>query len=206
MFGDATNLQMLCEKIIIPNMFFRDSDEENFEDNAREYIRRDIEGSDSDTRRRAATELVKGLRKHFEQPVTHTCASYITSLLNAAQQDWKAKDVAIYLVIGLTVTTQTAAGGVVTTNAFVPILEFFRANIAPEFVKPNALAVLQADALKFTTTFRNQIPKEDIKQVLPSIIQLLASPSYVVSTYVANFLERLLVVRDKDANGVFNSR
>ena len=36
------------------------------EDNAEEYIRRDIEGSDVDTRRRAACDLVKALSKSFE--------------------------------------------------------------------------------------------------------------------------------------------
>ena len=42
-------------------MDFRPSDEELFEDNPEEYIRRDIEGSDVDTRRRAACDLVKAL-------------------------------------------------------------------------------------------------------------------------------------------------
>ena len=41
----------------------RESDVELFEDNAEEYIRRDLEGSDVDTRRRAACDLVKGLSR-----------------------------------------------------------------------------------------------------------------------------------------------
>jgi hypothetical protein len=38
---------------------FRDDDEELFDMNHVEYIRRDIEGSDGDTRRKSASELVR---------------------------------------------------------------------------------------------------------------------------------------------------
>ena len=40
-----------------------------FEMNWIEYVRRDTEGSDSDTRRRAASELVKSLTDRFPQQV-----------------------------------------------------------------------------------------------------------------------------------------
>ena len=43
--------------------------EEMFEMNWVEYVRRDTEGSDSDTRRRAACELVKALRERFPTEV-----------------------------------------------------------------------------------------------------------------------------------------
>eukprot|EP01095_Lingulamoeba_sp_RSL-Kostka_P012396 TRINITY_DN4927_c0_g2_i1.p1 TRINITY_DN4927_c0_g2~~TRINITY_DN4927_c0_g2_i1.p1 ORF type:complete len:158 (-),score=50.79 TRINITY_DN4927_c0_g2_i1:658-1131(-) len=46
LFKDDGTLKQICEKVIIPNMMFREIDEENFEDNPVEYIRRDIEGSD----------------------------------------------------------------------------------------------------------------------------------------------------------------
>ncbi len=49
----------------MPNIRIRDDLEEIFEVNYMEYIQRDTEGSDSDTRRRAATELVKALTKKF---------------------------------------------------------------------------------------------------------------------------------------------
>jgi exportin-2 (importin alpha re-exporter) len=57
----------VCENVVIPNITLRDSDSELFEDNPQEYITRDIEGSDANTRRRSACELVKGLRKHYEE-------------------------------------------------------------------------------------------------------------------------------------------
>lgn len=56
---------------------FLDSDAELFEDNPEEYIRRDIEGSDVDTRRRAACDLVKVLSKYFEGKIMEIFGAYI---------------------------------------------------------------------------------------------------------------------------------
>lgn len=54
-----------------------ESDSELFEDNPEEYIRRDIEGSDVDTRRRAACDLVKVLSKYFEAKIMEIFGAYI---------------------------------------------------------------------------------------------------------------------------------
>jgi hypothetical protein len=53
------------------------SDEELFVDNAEEYVRRDIEGSDVDTRRRAACDLVRVLSRYFEEKITEIFSSYV---------------------------------------------------------------------------------------------------------------------------------
>lgn len=53
------------------------SDEELFADNAEEYIRRDIEGSDVDTRRRAACDLVRVLSHYYEEKITGIFSSYV---------------------------------------------------------------------------------------------------------------------------------
>ncbi|CAA9996516.1 unnamed protein product, partial [Nesidiocoris tenuis] len=52
-------------------------DEELFEDNPEEYIRRDIEGSDIETRRRAACDLVKILAIHFDEQVSKIFSQYV---------------------------------------------------------------------------------------------------------------------------------
>ena len=57
--------------------FILETDEELFEDNAEEYIRRDIEGSDVDTRRRAACDLVRALSSHFEAQMTSIFGLYV---------------------------------------------------------------------------------------------------------------------------------
>ena len=53
------------------------SDEELFEDNPEEYIRRDIEGSDVDTRRKAACDLVKALAKTYEEHISCSFSAYV---------------------------------------------------------------------------------------------------------------------------------
>jgi exportin-2 (importin alpha re-exporter) len=50
LFSDPSTLQQISESIVIPNVRIRDEDEELFETNYLEYIRRDVEGSDMDTR------------------------------------------------------------------------------------------------------------------------------------------------------------
>ncbi len=64
----------------------RDEDEELFEMNPIDYIRRDIEGGDADTRRRAAAELLRGLAGAHEGEVTLLCSGYVSALLQARQQ------------------------------------------------------------------------------------------------------------------------
>lgn len=48
--------------------------------NPLEYIRRDAEGSDSDTRRRAAADLVKSLTERFPHQVTQLFTGYVQVL------------------------------------------------------------------------------------------------------------------------------
>lgn len=66
LFQTEDALRQICEKIVIPNLRLSEDLEELFEMNFVEYVRRDTEGSDFDTRRRAATELVKALQGNFE--------------------------------------------------------------------------------------------------------------------------------------------
>lgn len=67
--------------------------------------------SDIDTRRRAACDLVRGLCKFFEGPVTAIFSGYVNSMLGEYAknpgQNWKHKDAAIYLVTSLASKGQT---------------------------------------------------------------------------------------------------
>ena len=58
-----------------------EADEESFTDNPEDYIRRDMEGSDVDTRRRAACDLVRALSKLFEGPVISNFSQYVQAML-----------------------------------------------------------------------------------------------------------------------------
>lgn len=202
LFKDENTLKQVCEKIVIPNLMMRDDDEEMFELNWVEYVRRDTEGSDSDTRRRAAAELVKSLTAKFSTEVTQLFIGYVGSMLQQygqnPEQNWKAKDCAIYLVMALTVRGKTAAQGATTTNQLVNVMDFFNQHVLPELQSQqlDQRPVLKADSLKYLTTFRSQVPKDTCVQIFRQLVVLLGSDSNVVHTYAAVAVERLLAQRE----------
>eukprot|EP00011_Vannellida_sp_DIVA3-517-6-12_P000534 CAMPEP_0114606120 /NCGR_PEP_ID=MMETSP0168-20121206/1400_1 /TAXON_ID=95228 ORGANISM="Vannella sp., Strain DIVA3 517/6/12" /NCGR_SAMPLE_ID=MMETSP0168 /ASSEMBLY_ACC=CAM_ASM_000044 /LENGTH=964 /DNA_ID=CAMNT_0001816979 /DNA_START=133 /DNA_END=3023 /DNA_ORIENTATION=+ len=202
MVSDADTLKRICEQIVIPNSIFTEDDEMNFEEDADEYIRRDIEGNDTLTRRRSACDLVRGLCEHNNEAVTSNFGGYITNLLQQYAADpkanWRQKDVAIYLVIALSATGGNAYLGATKTNALIPIMDFFSNAILPELTAyPNNHPVIQADALKFITTFRNQLqPKEVYLQVFGACVNMVKSEQQVVRTYAVNALEKMLLTRN----------
>uniref|UniRef100_A0A8D3DNW8 Exportin-2 n=1 Tax=Scophthalmus maximus TaxID=52904 RepID=A0A8D3DNW8_SCOMX len=201
LFEDQNTLTSICEKVIVPNMEFRSADEEAFEDNSEEYIRRDLEGSDIDTRRRAACDLVRGLCKFFEGPVTAIFSGYVNSMLaefaKNPGQNWKHKDAAIYLVTSLASKAQTQKHGITQANELVNLNEFFVNHILSDLKSPNVneFPVLKADAIKYVMIFRSQLPKEQLLQAVPLLITHLQAESTVEHTYAAHALERLFTMR-----------
>ena len=70
-----------------------------------------MEGSDVDTRRRAACDLVRALSKSFEGPVIQNFSQYVQAMLGEyaknPAQNWKNKDAAVFLVTSLAAKGQT---------------------------------------------------------------------------------------------------
>ncbi|ERN11678.1 exportin-2 [Amborella trichopoda] len=200
LFSSTETLQQICQSIVIPNVRIRDDDEELFEMNYVEYIRRDIEGSDFDTRRRIACELVKGLGTNYREQVMSMMSIIIQNLMaNYAvnpKQNWKDKDCAIYLVTSLSV--KQGLGKWVSSD-LVDVPSFFSSFIVPELQSQdlNDQPILKADALKFFTTFIPQITKPVALTLMPNLIQLLGSESNVVHSYAAICIEKLLLVKDE---------
>lgn len=194
-------LASICEKVVVPNMEFREGDQEQFEDNPEEFIRRDLEGSDVHTRRRAACDLVKGLTKFFEGPVTQIFSQYVVTMLDMCAKDraghWKSKNAAVYLVTSLAQKGSTAKHGATKTSELVNLQDFFDNHIIKELSAPNVneFPVLRADAIKYVITFRQQLGKERLVRCLPLFIQHLPSTSIVVHTYAAHGIERLLMIK-----------
>ncbi|KAE8576401.1 hypothetical protein XENTR_v10004166 [Xenopus tropicalis] len=201
LFEDPSTLTSICEKVIVPNMEFRAADEEAFEDNSEEYIRRDLEGSDIDTRRRAACDLVRGLCKFFEGPVTNIFSGYVSSMLQeyakSPSVNWKHKDAAIYLVTSLASKAQTQKHGITQANELVNITEFFVNHILPDLKSANIneYPVLKADGIKYIMFFRSQLPKEQLLVTIPLLIAHLQAESVVVHTYAAHALERFFTMK-----------
>ncbi|XP_019611716.1 exportin-2 isoform X2 [Rhinolophus sinicus] len=211
LFEDQNTLTSICEKVIVPNMEFRAADEEAFEDNSEEYIRRDLEGSDIDTRRRAACDLVRGLCKFFEGPVTGIFSGYVNSMLQEYAKNpsvnWKHKDAAIYLVTSLASKAQTQKHGITQANELVNLTEFFVNHILPDLKSTNVneFPVLKADGIKYIMIFRNQVPKEHLLVSVPLLINHLQAESTVVHSYAAHALERLFTMRGPNSAALFTA-
>ena len=77
-------LQLLCDKIIVPNMLIRDTDLEIFEDEPLEYLRLTVEGEtvNKEGRREGAISLARGLMEFYEGEVTIVLRIILKSSLN----------------------------------------------------------------------------------------------------------------------------
>lgn len=204
LFEDDNVLNSICEKVIIPNMEFRPSDQELFEDNPEEYTRRDIEGSDIDTRRRAACDLVNTFSQKFENRIIQIFGKYLEVMLmkyrENPQQNWRSKDAAMYLVTSLVSRGATQKHGVTQASQLVSVPQFFQQQVLEELSRPdvNELPVLKADAIKYVMTFRSILPKEIVVSTIPELNRHLVSESAVVHTYAACTIEKILAMRDNN--------
>uniref|UniRef100_A0A7N0VK74 Importin N-terminal domain-containing protein n=1 Tax=Kalanchoe fedtschenkoi TaxID=63787 RepID=A0A7N0VK74_KALFE len=205
--GDGV-IPMICQSIVIPNVRLRDEDEELFEMNHVEFMRRDMEGSDQDTRRRIACELLKGVAAHYKDQVTQAVSLHLQNLLSSFSANptinWRDKECALYLVISL---ASKRAGGTLASTDLVDVQSFSASVVFPELqaLDVNAFSMLKASALKFLTVFRNQISKPAVFPVFPDAIRFLGSESIVVHSYAANFIEKLLLVKDEGGRALYNS-
>ncbi|KAF2274253.1 Cse1-domain-containing protein [Westerdykella ornata] len=201
-FNRQDVLVQIIEKVILPNITLRESDIELFEDEPIEFIRRDLEGADNDTRRRAATNFLRQLMSRFEDLVTTTSKTYIDGFLKqyaSNKNDWKAKDTAVYLYSAIASKgTATAAQGVLSVNPKVDILVFFQENIATDLSSSDVPEILRVDAIKYIYNYRSQLSPPLWRAAFPLLVQQLGNPNYVIHTYAAIAVERALFMTDKD--------
>ncbi|KAI0119639.1 Cse1-domain-containing protein [Daldinia grandis] len=197
-FNDESVLGQVVEKVVLPNVALRESDMELFEDEPIEFIRRDLEGSDTDSRRRAATDFLRQLQGNFEQLVTNVAGRYINHYLEQGKTNWKDKDTAISLFLSIAAKgAVTVAHGVRTVNSLVNVVDFFQQHIANDLISDAGVEpISKVDAIKYLYTFRSQLTKEQWQAAFQPLIQNMGSSNYVVYTYAAICVERLLYLTD----------
>ena len=200
-------LLQIVEQVILPNITATDLDEELFEDNPMDYIQKDMEGSDQDTRKRCACDLTRGLLKFFAAPVSQLCLRYIETLLqqytNSQCKSWRPKDTALNLVLAVTVMNTSAQYGASDLNPNINILDIFNSHILPEVndVQVDRNPIVKADAIKLLCVFRSHLDKAMLISLIQQLGRYLQASSHtVVQTYAALAIERFLGVKDKDAN------
>lgn len=207
MFSSEEVLQQIIKSILLPNITLQQSDEEMFEDDPIEYTRRDLEGSDSDTRRRACIDFLRELTDKNESKVTQVVMVYVNQFLsnynsNPTGDTWRQKDTAIYLFSSIAAKGNVTNVGVSSTNLLVDVVSFFTQNVAPDLVNDDVHPILKVDAIKYIHTFRNQLTKEQLGDAFPLLSAHLLSADYVVYTYAAITIEKILSLRQTNGSGM----
>lgn len=201
-FNSEATLSQVVELVVLPNLTLRQSDLELFEDEPIEFIRRDLEGSDSDTRRRATTDFLRQLMAKFPIMVSNVVIRYVDHYLSEYARDtranWKSKDTAVYLYSAIAAkSTITTSQGVTSTNDFADIVAFFQRNIASDLIADEGVEpILKVDAIKYLYTFRSQITPAQWQEVFPLLVKHLGSSEYVIYTYAAIALERVMALNN----------
>ncbi|KAL1575644.1 Importin N-terminal domain-containing protein [Candida albicans] len=221
LFQQESSINEIIEKIILPNIYFRENDEETFEDEPILYVRSDLEGSDYDSRRKSATDFLRELKELNSELLTTTVMKYVNQFLNQStnHNDWRNKDTAIYLFSSLATKGSVTNIGVTSTNVLVDVVKFFSDNIANDLATTTTTTtttntgatsvhpILQVDAIKYIYIFRNQLTKEQLMMTLPRLIDHLDIKSNpVVYTYSAITIEKLLSMTNfnQDHTPIFN--
>ncbi|CDF89744.1 ZYBA0S05-00716g1_1 [Zygosaccharomyces bailii CLIB 213] len=199
-FNNESAMNNVAEQIILPNVTLRESDIELFEDDPIEYVRRDLEGSDTDTRRRACTDFMKELKEKNEQLITNIFSNHVQKFFELYQsnpvENWRYKDLIVYLFTALAINGNVTSSGVSSTNILLDVVDFFTKQIAPDLTNPVPHIILRVDAIKYIYTFRNQLNKPQLIEILPILAQFLERDEYVVYTYAAITIERILTIRE----------
>nr|ACJ36227.1 cellular apoptosis susceptibility protein [Penaeus chinensis] len=201
LFENEQVLSGICEKVILPNMHLRPCDEELFEDSPDQWVSQELEGADSETRRRAAVDFVRVLSRHFEARMTQVFGQYVQSMLatygEKPNECWRNKVAAIYLVTTLSAKGHTARHGATQINELVNITEFYQNHILPELQNQdvNRLPVLKAEAIKYVISFRSALPFDAIKLCIPDLARLITAQSPVVHTYAAAAIDKIFLFR-----------
>lgn len=209
-FNSEDTMSQVVERVVLPNLSLRESDMEMFEDEPIEFIRRDLEGSDSDTRRRAATDFLQQLLAQFQKLVTDVVLRYINHYLSdysrSPSANWKSKDTAVYLFSAIAAKgSVTATQGVKSVNELVNVLEFFQTNVAKDLVSDSPVEpILKVDAVKYLYVFRSQITRQQWRDAFPLVVKQLGSSDYVVYTYAAIAVERVLALTDDSKQPVIS--
>lgn len=200
LFSNEEAVKQITEKIILPNITLRDSDLEMFEDDPIEYTRRDLEGSDVDSRRRSATEFLRSLKECNENLVTAIMMEYINHYLKTYSENpshnWKLKDIAIYLFCAIASKGSITNSGITSTNLLVDVIKFFTEFIYPDLVGEVASPILKVDSIKYIYIFRNQLTKEQLVETLVLLTSNFNDDNYVVYTYTSITIEKILSLRN----------
>lgn len=123
LFKEDATLRQIIGNIVVPNLMIREVrtllgmtvldefllilvvfqvDEIRFDEDPDEFIATDIEGSETESRRRCSQDLLRDMCRQFEAEATAICSEHVGTMLSEfaanPSSKWQAKDVAVSLV------------------------------------------------------------------------------------------------------------
>ncbi|GMR50172.1 hypothetical protein PMAYCL1PPCAC_20367, partial [Pristionchus mayeri] len=196
MFRAEGVLKTLAEDVAVKNLMLRQEDMEQFEDEPLEYIKKDLEGTDTGTRRKGAVDLVRALCREYEGDLMPILSAIVTSFM-ADTCDLVKRDVVYCLVRAMASKTETSRQGATSTSQLINIVDYYSSSVRGDLcdANVNAAPILKADALKFVVLFRNQLPAAALQEAVVAIEALFGSSHTIVHKYAAYAIERLFLVR-----------
>ncbi|VDO29264.1 unnamed protein product [Haemonchus placei] len=191
-------LQTIAQDVCVKNLHLRQEDLEMFEDEPIEYMKKDIEGTDTLTRRRGAIDLVRALCRKFEERLVPVLAQLVQSL--CSDGDWTKLDVVYCLVTAIASKTETAKSGVTSTSQLINVADYYAGQVRGHLsTNTDDMPILKADALRFVVTFRNQLPAEILVEVIQAADRLLTSRFTILHKYAAYAIDKLLLVKEQNS-------
>ncbi|PVU91567.1 hypothetical protein BB561_004340 [Smittium simulii] len=205
-FESNSMISTICEKIVLRNIELSESDQELFEDDPIMYVRRELEGSEVETRRNAAAGLVHGLLQYFGSETTQTMLHFIMNMLDQYSknptENWKAKDAAQFMVTSISAVASVKSLGITQTNTLVDLADFYQSQMLPHISNVHSdsnCPILKSNAIKYIYVFRNQLPDSYLEQAFPYIVEHLSHPNPVINTFAALTLERLMILKKNNS-------
>ncbi|GET90952.1 cas/CSE/importin domain protein, putative [Leishmania tarentolae] len=199
-------LQFILQFIILPNLSLREDDLETYTSDPDEYIKKNIEGSNFHTRRRAAVELVRSLLLYLPEIARPLLAEVTTALLQTAHGDWRAKDTAIYLAFVLVVDGQlvNTQRGVTAQqlSEIIPVAQILESHVFPEIrcdLSAQSPGIVKADCMLVVAAFRHLIAPTAYEFLVPALTRHIAVGDAVVMTYAAHTLKCFLSITEASA-------
>lgn len=212
------NIPVMLEQVVVPNVILGDEDLDQFEEDAIEFIRRDIEGGDVDSRRRAAADLLRALVSLDKAQVSAViqqvaeqlflmadgvvAASPKTGVSSSSRR--RNQESALYLIQSVAALKYNQLQGCTELNDRVDVGRVFSQFVVPILsAAPSAAekegpetGIMQAAALKFLHVFRAQLPVDAFPSLVAQLCRFLQSKYAVVYSYAAIVLERMLVLKE----------
>ncbi|CAK9114574.1 Exportin-2 (Exp2) (Cellular apoptosis susceptibility protein) (Chromosome segregation 1-like protein) (Importin-alpha re-exporter) [Durusdinium trenchii] len=204
-FKDPTVLAAICERVVLPNLKLRASDLELFQDDLQEYIARDVEGNDIQTRRWAAIDLVRSLRRRHDKETCEFVVTCIQRVLRETVADPRSAAICKHACIHLVISMAGSTGGQSIQSPGGLATEFFKEQLGPELLAVQAppqgtsveAVLFKAACLKFLTVLRNILPAELMLGVLPVLPLLLQAEHPLLHSYAAICANVLTTVQER---------